>query len=236
MGKKAIVFVHGYMGCSKQFEPLMKTLRMQSATDMYSVVLPGHEASVDTFVDKNLSDWQGAVDQALNTLRMEYEDIILVGHSMGGLLLINSTIKCSNKIRAIFAISLPLYIKVTLNGIKIRVGSMSKTTTDKYTQAAKKMCGVSGITLLNSYRLIPNTFGLMKLMKNTREVLPLLSVPLTLINSVKDEIVSLRTLRYAKAACPEATLITLCEASHFWHSNQEIDRITECIKSVCSEC
>lgn len=235
MKKTAIVFVHGHMGCSKQFEPLIKALGERLDVDMHNIVLPGHETDVKGFAAKNRSDWQSAVDDALDKLRADYDDLILVGHSMGGLLLINSAIARADKIRAITAISLPLHIKITPHGIRIRLGAMRKSTKDRHTQAAKEMCGVSGVSFFNSYKLIPNTLALLKLMKITRGALPSLSVPLIVINSQKDEIVSMKTLGRVKKLCPAAKTITLRDASHFWFPDEETEIIAGCIEAACPE-
>ena len=235
MNKRAIVFLHGYMGSSKQFISLINALNFDSATERYNIVLPGHETSLDEFTGKKRKDWQNFVDDFINKLRFNYAALILVGHSMGGLLLINHAIKFPDKIQAVYAISLPLHIKITLNGIKIRLGTLSNTTDNKYITAAKDMCGISGITVMNSYKLLANTSELIKIIKHTRKSLPALTVPLTVINSVNDEIIPMKTARLVKRICPTVTVITLNEASHFWFSEQETKIIAACIDNICKE-
>ena len=194
MANRVIVFVHGYMGSPRQFEALIQKLRGQDTVDMVDicrVVLPGHEATVDQFDSSKASDWQSAVDNALNTLRMQYDEIVLVGHSMGGLLLINSTAKCADNIYVVFTIALPLHIKLTVKGVAIRIRSATQSTYSKYAKTAKEMRGVSGITFMNLYRLLPNTLALLKIMNQARNILPTLAIPLIVINSSGDEIVSM---------------------------------------------
>ncbi len=232
MRKKAILFVHGFMGTSRQFAPVIRKLRGKTGADLHDLVLPGHEADIESFVGKGPTSWQKAVDGALDRLRGEYDDLVLVGHSMGGLLLIRSAVQCSDKIRQILTISLPLYIKITFRGIQIRIGSMMKNPKNRNARAAKEMCGVFGVTPINSVRLIPNTLGLFRIMKRTREVLPCLTTPLTVINSKKDEIVSARTLRCVEKKNPQAVLLTLREASHFWFPEDENQKIVEKIQGA----
>ena len=62
MNKRAIVFLHGYMGSSKQFISLINALNFDSATERYNIVLPGHETSLDEFTGKKRKDWQNFVD------------------------------------------------------------------------------------------------------------------------------------------------------------------------------
>ena len=168
-------------------------------------------------------------------MREEYDGLILVGHSMGGLLLINTAIKRPDKIRAVITIALPLHIKITARAIKIRIYCIGKAHDNENNSiaAARKMNGVSGMTLLNSYKLLPNTLGLFQLMRETRKSLRMLTVPLTIIHSRNDEIVSIKTVCFAQKALPSVKVITLEQASHFWFSPREIGMIKEQIDLYC---
>lgn len=230
MEKSAIVFVHGHMGRSKQFDRLIPALPESLPADRYNLVLPGHEATLQEFAGKNKDDWQGFVDDSLNQLRSQYEELILVGHSMGGLLLINSAVNCPDKIRSIYAIGLPLFLKITPRGILIRLGTLAKSAKRPSVAVAKEMCGVSGVSLLNSYKLIPNTVGLLRIMKETRKRLSALSVPVTIFNSENDEIVSMRSVLFAQKACSSAEAVTLRRSSHFDYPADEIKVIAEKIR------
>ena len=204
--RKALLFVHGFMGTPRQFDPIAKALGERSGAELHRLVLPGHGANIEAFVGEGAAAWQKAVNDALDRLRREYDDLVLVGHSMGGLLLIRAAVQCPDRIREIIAVSLPLSLKLTLRGVRIRLGSMGRDPKDPDTRAAKEMCGVSGVTPWNSWRLLPNALGLLRVMKEAGAVLPGLTVPLTVINSERDEIVSMRTLNFVEGKDPRASI------------------------------
>lgn len=230
MGKSIVVFIHGHMGCAKQFSAIVSGMK---DVDCTCVTLPGHEADIKSFLKTNRKDWQRCVAALLEQLRQEYDDIILVGHSMGGLLSINAAISCPDHIKAIVAIALPLRIKITYRGLKIRSRMVSKPNANegKDVSAARAHNGVSGITMRNAILLLPNLNELLILMRHTRRSIPALTVPLVVINSRNDEIVSARSIDAVKKSLPSARVIALERSSHFWISDED----TACIVDTINE-
>lgn len=233
--RRAVLFVHGFMGTPRQFDPIAQSLE-DTGADLHRLVLPGHERNIEDFAGEDAAAWQQTVDDALDRLRANYDDLILVGHSMGGLLLIRAAVRCPDRIREIIAVSLPLSLKLTFRGIRIRLGSMGRAPKDPDARAAKEMCGVSGVTFRNSWRLLPNALGLLRVMGETGGNLPGLTVPLTVINSRRDEIVSMRTLDLVKKKDPRAELLTLERASHFRFPEEETELIAARIRTALDRC
>lgn len=225
------------MGSVKQFVPLISLLQGNSRIDQYNISLPGHDGTISDFKNSNRFAWQKCVNDKISELREEYDGLILVGHSMGGLLLINAAIECADKIRAVITIALPLYVIMTVRAIKIRIHCIGKIHENKNESisAAREMNGVSGITLFNSYKLFPNTLGLFQLMRETRKELHKLTVPLTIIHSVNDEIVSIKTVCFAQMVLPDVNVVTLEQASHFWFPSREMNKIKEQIDFYCAK-
>ncbi|HPF53423.1 MAG TPA: alpha/beta fold hydrolase [Clostridia bacterium] len=233
MGGTAIIFVHGHMGSVRQFVPLISALGAD--VSKYNISLPGHDGTVADFVKSDRHVWQRYVTSRVAELRWQFDELVLVGHSMGGLLLINAAIACPDKIKGVIAVSLPLYIKLTTLGIRIRLSCIGKAVRgeDERVTAAREMNGVSGICLANSYKLLPNIQGLLRVMKETRKELGKLTVPLTIMNSANDEIVSLRTLSFARKSLPGVKVVTLKQASHFWFPKEELLMIQDEIDHAC---
>ena len=204
MKKTAIVYVHGHMGSVRQFAPLIDMISKPERFEQVNISLPGHDGTINDFIKSNRYVWQEYVSQQVEQLTKTYDSLILVGHSMGGLLLIHAAIRNPEKIKAIVAIALPLYIHITDRSIATRLQCIGKAERkqDDCASAARKMNGVSGVTIANSYQLIPNTLGLLKIMAETRRTLCKLTIPLTIINSVNDEIVSMKTVASLKKHCP----------------------------------
>lgn len=222
MGEKTVLFIHGFMGSVAQFDFLGGAVSAAGWRSEH-LTLPGHGGSLREFTRAHERDWQRAADQALDTLRGRCEKIVVVGHSMGGLLAINSYIKNPDKIERIVALALPLYIKLTLSGASVRFKALlaPREGEDCRVAAARECCSVSGITPLNSIKLLRNSIALLRLARNTREALKNTRVPLTLINSAADEIVSAKSSEFVAQAQPESERVALAQSGHFWYSDCE---------------
>ncbi len=173
------------------------------------------------------------MDEALHALRQTFDSILIVGHSMGGLMAIRAAVENGEQIERIVALALPLYIRLTRRTLRIRVRSLGrpKASDAPEVQAARALGGVSGLTLLNSVRLLPNTLGLLAVMRDTRPLVSQLTVPLTVIHSTGDELVSDRSLSYVKAHLPDAETVVLHAASHFYYPPSDRARIQEAVRA-----
>ena len=82
---------------------------------------------------------------------------------------------------------MPLFIKLTVKGLYIRIKSLYSNSDccNNYILAAYEMNGVSGVTF-------SSIFGLFKIINSTKKILQSLTVPLSVINSLNDEIVSIK--------------------------------------------
>lgn len=233
----AIVYVHGHMGTSRQFD-FFSSLLSNQPCDEYRVVLPGHESSLQAFAQSDRHEWQECVDEFLSELRTRYDHLILLGHSMGGLLLILSAIHDPDSIDAILCLALPLSLRLTFRALNIRLRSIQKPRAHEshFVSAAREFCGVADISVRNAWRLLPNTIGLLRIIRDTRRKLPRLSVPLTIFNSRNDEIVSIHSLRIAKRKYKSTRSVTLENASHFWYPEDEMKQIARYIVEASPGC
>ncbi len=220
--KRAALLVHGFMGKSGQFAFLDGALK-DAGYDVHALTLAGHGGTLDEFTRHGRADWRRSVDESLARLREEYDEIHIVGHSMGGLLAVNAAAQNPDKLERITALALPLFLKLTARGFHIRVRTLGKPREDDgdEVRAARALCGVAGITLWNAPRLLPNTFGLFAVMRRTRGALLRLTVPLTVVNSKNDELVSNRALAFVRDALPGCETVELGESSHFWYSDAD---------------
>lgn len=222
MAKRVVLFVHGFMGAQVQFAHLLPVAE-DAGYAVSLLTLPGHGGDVTAFAAANRFDWQAALEERLDELRKNYQSIVIAGHSMGGLLACKAYGKNPEKIRAILALALPLYIKATFSGLKIRLSTLlpARENEDCRVAAARRFCGVAGITAMNAIRLLPNTFELLFCMRETRSLLKTACPPVTLIHSVRDEIVSARSVRCFQRHVPRGRCVTLSQSSHFWYAEGE---------------
>ncbi len=221
--EKAVLFIHGFMGSPKQFEYLYPVAKAHGFAP-HALLLPGHGCSLDEFYKTHAKAWQAHVHKELNALRKTYSDILLVGHSMGGLLAISQAAAEGEGIRGILALALPLYLKVSKKGVYTNICYIKKRLkkADKYVDAAKEASGVDGVTLLNSIKLLPRVIELTRICALARNDLKRIELPLTLVHSKNDEWVSKRSVLYASRlaqTCPK--IVELPESGHFWYSDAD---------------
>lgn len=220
--KRLVLFLHGYLGSPKQFSFLLPVAK-QSGWAAKAVCLPGHQAPLAQFCRQRYADWQAAVDQQLLQCSEKYQQIVVVGHSMGGLLGIDFAQRHPDKIAHILAIALPLYMRVTAAGLRTQLQVLRpvKAEEDWRVTAARNICEVSGLSLPGAIGLLPSMLSLTRAARRARANLAALSVPLQLISSSADETVSLRTADFVAAALPGAEQMVLNESGHFWFSERE---------------
>lgn len=230
--KTAVLCIHGHMGRRAQFDMLREYINIAQA-DIYMLLLPGHEESIENFVNSNRNDWQTHVLSEVEVLRLIYDRIIIVGHSMGGLLAIQAALDNPNGIAAIVALALPLKLKLSMHGMRVRAQSLSKYKAgeDASVSAAREMSGVKGVTVLNSVRLLSNYLDLTRLAKDTVRSLSALSVPLIALQSRNDEIVAAETQSILMEKLSQAQIILLEESNHFRYTDADTKRIAEVINS-----
>ncbi len=231
MEKTAIVFIHGYMGSSAQFENIIECLDQSSFT-IYRLTLPGHETTLAHFVETKPDEWQVFVNRYVAKLRNLHKKILLVGHSLGGVLAIQAAIHQSENIVGVVAIALPLYVKVTYRTLEIRLRAIGRPSPNEppEVRVSRKLSGVSDVQILNSIRLLPNTIELLRIFRETRKVLSQLSVKLLIVQSANDELVSARSARFVLQALPDTQSLVLQSATHFMYPSEEALLIARTIR------
>lgn len=83
---RAVLLIHGYAGYPGEMVSIASYL-YSAGFDCYVPRLPGMGTSGEDFSKSGLSDWLGLVDNALSDLRLNYQKVYAVGHSMGTCLL-----------------------------------------------------------------------------------------------------------------------------------------------------
>ena len=81
----AIVCFHGIMGCPRQFDFLQE--RLGDDCRIITPLLPGHGGDAAAFARSSMAEWEKAAEEAVSDACREHEWVILLGHSMGALLL-----------------------------------------------------------------------------------------------------------------------------------------------------
>ncbi len=235
--RAAAVFLHGFLGGPQQFDFLVPAAEL-CGFDAYPLLLPGHGGDYRAFLSSGLLSWEAYVQAELDRLRGQYEKILLVTHSMGGLLSIRAALADARSICGIFAIALPLNLRVSKKGMQTNwkhVTGLGKE--DDYTRAARSFGGVTGITIWNAPLMLPRVLDLVRLSAAARRGLGALGVPLTILHSEQDEWVGARSVQTAKSrANTPPSILLLPESGHFFYTEADKRRISDHFASFAFAC
>ncbi|MDR0813868.1 MAG: alpha/beta fold hydrolase [Oscillospiraceae bacterium] len=211
-----IVFVHGFCGSPKHLERLVAVAE-KCGHRTTSVLLKGHNSQPMEFVTATAEDWEQNLADTLNAID---EDIILVGHSIGGLLCISAAASGRWPISGVFSIAAPL--KVRLFSPQAAAFRLKILFTPARRRFYMAQCAVKisfptillwGRVLLQPHRLI----------RRTLKVLDNMTVPVELIYSHGDETAkfsSAQTFHERLAHCPHR-IVTLEKSGHVQYEPSE---------------
>ena len=213
----AVVFIHGMMGSPTQFTDLADAVYAQGCTYL-SVLLPGHGVDAAAFTKFGLCDWETHLQGELNQLNGKYKKIYLAGHSMGGLLALNASLRKENHIAGILLISTPL--RVYLLNLKSLLRKLRLLTWPKTHPIKSVYLGANSIAKPKQWFCPPPIrplAGLYRLMRKTKQHLPYVTVPVRMFFSQKDETTSYKSavLLYDELCNTQRDLFSL---SHSWHA------------------
>lgn len=192
-----IVFVHGIMGSPLQFEYMIQ--KLNGAYSIENLLLPGHGRTMRDFQKSSMTQWQSYVDERIRLLQKTYQNIVLVGHSMGCLLSVQTALSSPQQIRGLFLTAMPLKIHISFSYVRNSlIAAFSKNSGNALIAAARKLKSVSVSTPFEYLLAIPRCIELIKKCKITRGLIKELRLPVVVIQSENDEIVSGKSLRYVK--------------------------------------
>lgn len=226
----AVVFIHGILEGPEQFCDLIVPL--EENYSVYNLLLPGHGGSGKEFAKSSMRQWQQHLDDTIIRLERRYKNIILVGHSMGCLLAIQTAIEFPQKIRGLFLLAVPLHIRLTMTAVKnslgVAFGHVGEE--DVIGLAAQKACSVSRSSLVTYITWLPRYLELLKKSRLARNQLWRLHLPVMIFQSSHDELISVKSI-HALQKLPYAT-VQLCPSSgHFYYVPEERRKI---VRNLCS--
>ena len=217
----AVLCVHGIIGTPDQFLPLLPLI--PEAWSVVNLLLPGHGGEVLDFAHTSMDAWQVHVSAAADTLRQTHQRLLLVGHSMGTLLIINEAARRPEQIAGLFLLAAPLVIgpkpSAALDGLRVAFG---RTAGHPGAESAQRACSIHITPRLWQYLgWIPRYRELFRESAACRSRIRHLEVPITAVQSYRDELVSRRSCRYLEGL-PYVDLHVLPDSRHFDYSPADL--------------
>ena len=222
-----VIFIHGILESPTQFEYLAKSA-FKNRFSVSGILLDGHGCSAEEFSKSSLKKWIDSVDRELESHRNKYENIIIVGHSMGSLLCINAymNLHYRDKIKSMVLIGTPLNVwvkpKMIKSSIKIVLNNVKES--DFLTYEAHKAFSVKSTSLFTYIKWIPRYLDLFILINRTKKNLSGLDIPMLIVHGVSDELVSCRSLDTftKKIKHKNYKVIRLENSGHFYYDKNDL--------------
>ena len=228
-----VVMIHGILGTPRHFDRFLSSI--PESVDICNMRLPGHGGTVLDFAHTSMAQWRQAVRERLAQLSEEYENILILAHSMGCLLSIEA-LEEFPKLRGMVLLAPPLKICFRPVMIKycFRLVFDCIDESDPAQRGIKYAAGVTqDLRLWRYLGWIPRFLELFALCRQTRKKIPKVTIPCRVLLSRKDELVSLKTRRYLQGH-PRISYEILLNSGHFYYSPEAAEEIRRSLDAMVS--
>ncbi len=220
-GDKVVLCIHGFLGSPRHFDMFIPYISDDFA--VCNILLPGHGSDVLAFGRTSMAEWKSHVENTMQELTAKYNEIWIVGHSMGTFFAMDCAERYPQYVKKLFLLASPLRISVGLFAVKNSLKSLfSRVKEDDET----------GIAYANAHSVklnlkfweyifwIPRYLELFSASRRMRKKVCVLALPCTFYQSKKDELVSYKSTKYIT----ENNLVKLRilkQSHHFIYSKED---------------
>lgn len=231
---KAVLMIHGIVGTPRHFDRFLDAIPLDWS--VYNILLDGHGKTVKDFGEASMDVWKKQVEYWLDNLCKEYEEVVIIAHSMGTLLSLDTAPRYP-KVQKMILLNIPLVPRITgsmaVRSVKFALGRMNQN--DPLERAILESAGVTADKHLWRYiKWIPRYLELFRLCKKVREEIAEIGTRCYAYQSSKDELVSPRTNHYLKNISA-VSYTELNDSTHFYYPHEDAEQIRMCIHKVLSK-
>ena len=236
--KTAVLMIHGICGTPNHFRALLPLEDAVPADwSLYNIVLDGHCEDVPAFGKTSMKKWKAQTEGLFDKLCDTYDNVVLVGHSMGTLLSVRQALRRSEKVKLLFMVAAPTPPFVRLSAASYAVGLAFGVKREKAPVycAMRIACGMKLTPRL--WRYIPWIPRMAELLAECRAVSKLykdLQVPAIAWQSEKDELVDRCSIKVLQK-CGRVEVHTLPNSTHFYYTEEERAQVVEGFRMACKE-
>lgn len=211
--RQAVLMIHGICGSPRHFDFLLPLF--DDSWAVHNILLDGHGGSVRDFSHSRMKLWQQQAEDALTRLSRQYDRILVVGHSMGSLLLLQRLARFPKILGCIF-LNVPLHPKLGIRQAPMVLRALFGTSRldDPREQLFVQDCSIQLSKNPFSYLgWIPRFIELLVLCSHCRKSMVPLPVPAFVVFTQQDEVVSIRSKCYFEQD-PSVTLLVTQMSGH----------------------
>ena len=219
-GDTVVLCIHGFLGSPEHFERFTDLIPQDVA--ICNLLLDGHGGSVRDFARASMHGWQTQVDSACRSLAARYANILIVAHSMGTFFAMDAALRYPKAVKALFLLQSPLQISVKpMAAVNSFRSVFNLFGDDAVGRAYKRAHSVKLTVRLWEYiGWIPRCSELFAESRRARRTISELETPCYIFQSRKDEMVSMRSMRYIPEK-PNIHSEVLQTSSHFIYSDTD---------------
>ncbi|GIV96636.1 MAG: alpha/beta hydrolase [Herpetosiphonaceae bacterium] len=193
-------------------------------------LLRGHGTQPEDLYGVTWKDWYADVERAFDELLQEVDKVIVVGHSMGGLLALLLAARQPERIDAVVSVATALRVTNPLFGLSPYLARFYRKYKRKIQPAYSSSDRASSDS---TYTWVPSS-AIAELCRLTRVVepeLPKVRAPLLLIHSLADRVVSAETVEviYRHVSSEEKRLVWFQRSGHEMFLDCEADAVVGAI-------
>ncbi|MEI7027838.1 alpha/beta hydrolase [Paenibacillus sp. y28] len=189
-GETAVLLIHGFTGSPSEFRRLGYYLN-DLGYSIHAIRLPGHGTSPEDMLKTRWQHWWGHVRESYDQLRScGYRHIVVIGHSMGGLLAMK--LAAEQQLDGVVSLAAPIYLTTRKSVLAFWL--------QHFVKYSKKKPSVSDDILFEAYAYtktpVPCVVSLRKLMRHVKRLLSRVEAPLLIGQGEHDRTVQPRSARY----------------------------------------
>ncbi len=218
--KRAVLMIHGICSTPRHFDWLIP--EFDDSWAVYNILLDGHGSTVEAFAETSMKKWKAQTREVLKHISSKYDHILVIGYSMGTLLLMDA-LSDYPKIKGMILMNVPLYpwVKPTMLGRSIRFTKGIVRNDNPHEAACIQDLSITLKPGIMRYaKWLPRFWELLVLCRKCRRYAMNISIPCKVYFGGKDELVSLRSAKYFKDI-PNVELRVFRNAGHFYIPDQD---------------
>ncbi|MFD0696496.1 alpha/beta hydrolase [Paenibacillus sp. GCM10027628] len=184
-----ILMVHGFTGSPSEFRRIGYLMQDQGYT-VNAVRLPGHGTTPEEMMRTGWTDWYGHVLESFDSLAAICKSVVVMGHSMGGLLALKLAVE--RQTAGIVSLATPIFLATR----KIVLAALLQHFIDYMEKKPKNNPTLLDESCAYTKTPIRCVVSLRKLLKQVKGLLPQVDAPIWIGQGTRDAVVLHESAEY----------------------------------------